>query len=135
MRKHMTTITIELLGSYTARHIESGLTVDRGDRQNRKSPRSALGPLCRLLIDEGYSPTAKVHVIRKALDRPGFIPVFKRDRALGAWAGVDCVETERRSLHVTKYRAFPDAVTSRERREVPEVTNRTRVTKTARMAA
>ena len=135
MREDMATITIELLGSYTARHVESSLTVDRGDRQNRKSPRSALGPLCRLLIDEGYSPAAKVHIIRKALDRPGFIPVFKRDRALGAWAGVDCVETERRSLHVTKYRAFPDAVTGRERREAPGVTDSTRVSETQRMAA
>jgi hypothetical protein len=111
-----TTITIELLGSYTCLHVESGLMVDRGDRKNRRAPKSALGPLCRLLIDEGYNPAAKVHIIRKALDRDGYTPVFKRDRALGAWAGVDCVETETRSLHVTKHRPFPDAVKGNKRR-------------------
>lgn len=103
-------ITIELLGSYTCLHVESGLLVDRGDRKNRKSPKSALGPLCRFLIDEGYNPEAKVHIVRKALDRNGYLAVFMRDRSLGAWAGVDCVESEKRSLHVVKHRPLPDAV-------------------------
>jgi len=35
-------ITIELLGSYTCLHVESGLLVDRGDRKNRNSPRARL---------------------------------------------------------------------------------------------
>ncbi len=103
-------ITIELVGSYTCLHVESGLLVDRGDRKNRNSPKSALGPLCRLLIDEGYDPEAKVHIIRKALDRDGYLAVFKRDRSLNAWASVDCVETANRSLHVVKHRPLPDAV-------------------------
>jgi len=108
-------ITIELLGSYTCLHVESGLLLDRGDRKNRNSPKSALGPLCRLLVDEGYDPEAKVHIIRKALDRNGYIPVFKRDRSLDAWASMDCVETANRSLHVVKHRPLPDAVKGKQR--------------------
>ncbi len=131
----MTTITIELIGSYTALHVESGRMVDRGDQKNRRAPKSALGPLCRLLIDEGYSPAAKVHIIRKALDQDGYTPVFKRDRTLSAWVGVDCVETETRSLHVTKYRPLPAAVKGKERRETREVTESTRETETLKKAA
>lgn len=131
----MTTITIELIGSYTARHADSGRTVDRGDQKNRKAPKSAISPLCRLLIDEGYDPALKVHIVRKALDHDGFTSSFKRDRTLSAWAGVDCVETETRSLHVTKYRPLPAAVKGKERRETPEVTQSTSETETLKKAA
>lgn len=102
--------TVELIGSYTARHIESGLTVDLTSRRNRSATKGPLSPLCRKLLDLGHDPEGKVNVIRKALDRDGHIPVFKRDRTLETWAGVDCVESETRSLHFQKYRPYPAAV-------------------------
>lgn len=102
--------TIELIGSYVARHVESGLTVDLTSRRNRSTTKGPISPLCRKLVELGHDPDGTVHVIRKALDRDGHIPVFKRDRALKAWAGVDCVESETRSLYVQKYRPFPAAV-------------------------
>jgi hypothetical protein len=102
--------TIELIGSYVARHVESGLTVDLSSHRNRSTTKGPLSPLCRKLLDLGHDPGGKVHVIRKALDRAGHIPVFKRDRTLKTWADVDCVESETRSLHVQKYRPYPDAV-------------------------
>ncbi|MDW9550730.1 hypothetical protein [Sinorhizobium meliloti] len=102
--------TIELIGSYVARHVESGLTVDLTTRRNRSTTKGPLSPLCRKLLDLGHDPGGKVHIIRKALDRDGHIPVFQRDRTLKTWAGVDCIESETRSLHVQKYRPFPAAV-------------------------
>lgn len=90
--------TVELIGSYVARHVESGLTVDLASHRNRSTTKGPLPPLCRKLLDLGHDPGGKVHVIRKALDRDGHIPVFKRDRTLKTWAGVDCVESETRSV-------------------------------------
>lgn len=110
------TITIELVGSYIARHVESGITVDNSDRRNRPTTKSALPPLCRKLIAEGYSPDTRVHVIRKALDRDGFIPVFVRDRPLGKWAEVDCIENERHGPRLVKHRVLPDAVAGKNHR-------------------
>lgn len=102
--------TIELIGSYTARHVESGLTVDLTSRRNRSTTKGALTPLCRELLELGHDPNSNVHVIRKALDRDGQIPVFQRDRTLKAWAGVDCVESETRSLRIVKHRPFSGAL-------------------------
>jgi Fe2+ transport system protein FeoA len=102
--------TIELIGSYIARHVESGLTVDLTSRRNCRTTKGPISPLCRKLVDLGYDPEGKVHVIRKALDRDGHIPVFQRDRALETWADVDAVESETRTVEVQKYRPFPAAV-------------------------
>jgi Fe2+ transport system protein FeoA len=102
--------TIELIGSYTARHLESGLTVDLTSRRNRSTTKGPLSPLCRKLLDLGHDPNGKVHVIRKALDRDGHIRIFQRDRTLNTWAGVDCVESETRSVRIVKHRPFSGAV-------------------------
>lgn len=110
------TITIELVGSYIARHVESGITVDNSDRRNRPTTKSALPPLCRKLIAEGYCPDTRVHVIRKALDHDGFIPVFVRDRSLSKWAEADCIENERHGPRFIRHRALPDAVAGKNRR-------------------
>ncbi|KGB27074.1 hypothetical protein HPDFL43_00039240 [Hoeflea phototrophica DFL-43] len=99
-----TTHTVELIGSYTARHLQSGLEVDQSGRKNRPSTKSAIPALCRKLIESGLDPADKVHVIRKALDREGHIPVFKRDRALSVWASLDCVESDTRPPHWVKHR-------------------------------
>ncbi|MAY63569.1 MAG: hypothetical protein CML29_15305 [Rhizobiales bacterium] len=109
--------TIELIGSCTARHVQSGLEVDLTFRRNRKTTRGPISPLCRKLIAEGLDPSAKVHVIRKALDSEGHIPVFKRDRSLQTWADADCVESDRRSVHVVKHRPFPVAVKAQNGRQ------------------
>lgn len=102
--------TVELIGSFIARHVESGLTVDLTSRRNCRTTKGPISPLCRKLVDLGHDPSGKVHVIRKALDRNGHIPVFQRDRTLETWAGADCVESETRSVRVQKYRPRPDAV-------------------------
>lgn len=38
------TSTIELIGSYAARHLESGLEVDYGSRRSRGTTKSTIGP-------------------------------------------------------------------------------------------
>lgn len=115
------TTTIELIGSCAARHLESGLEVDHGPRRNRRTTKSAIGPLCRKLIEAGHDPEGRVHIIRKALDREGYIPVFRQDRSLRAWAAIDCVENERRGPHAVKYCPYPDSVGGRNRQDAPEV--------------
>jgi hypothetical protein len=117
------TATIELIGSFIARHAESGTTVDMTSRRNRRTTKSAIPPLCRELLNHGHNGNTRVHVIRKALDTDGFIPVFKRDRALATWAGLDCIENENHGPRVTKYRPFPNAVATKDRHEAPTTTN------------
>lgn len=107
--------TIELIGSYAARHVESGLMVDLTSRRNCRTIKGPISPLCRKLVELGHDPSGKVHVIRKALDRDGHIPVFQRDRTLKTWAGLDCVESETRSVRTQKYRPRPDAVEASQR--------------------
>lgn len=118
------TATIELVGSYTARHVESGTTVDLTTRRNRSTTKSPLPVLCRELVAHGLDPATRVHVIRKALDSEGFIPVFKRDRRLSIWAGLDAVENERTPPRIVKYKPFPsDAVRPDFEREMPQATS------------
>lgn len=118
------TATIELVGSYTARHVESGTTVDLTARRNRSTTKSPLPVLCRELVAHGLDPATRVHVIRKALDSEGFIPVFKRDRRLSIWAGLDAVENERAPPRIVKYKPFPsDAVRPDFEREMPQATS------------
>jgi hypothetical protein len=109
-----TTITIELFGSFGARHLESGTAVDLASRRNRKTTKSPIPVLCRELLQHGHNPQERVHVIRKALDREDFIPIFRRDRTLAAWAGTDMVESDTRSLHPVQYRAFPDSISAKD---------------------
>lgn len=111
--------TIELVGSYTARHVESGTTIDLTGRRNRSTTKSPLPVLCRELLAHGLDPETRAHVIRKALDRDGFIPVFKRDRTLAVWAGLDAVESETRSVHVEKHRPYRGPSGARESRRLP----------------
>jgi hypothetical protein len=108
------TITIELVGSFIARHVESGTTVDMSSRKNHRTTKSAIPPLCRELLNHGHDPDTRVHVIRKVLDRDGFIPVFVRNRALSTWAGVDCIENDRHGPRIVKYRPFPGAVEAKD---------------------
>jgi len=105
------TVTIELVGAYTARHVEGGTTVDFTSKRNRSTTRSPLPVLCRELVAQGFDPETRAHVIRQALDGPGFIPVFKRDRKIGVWAELDAVENERTPPRIVKFKPFPsDAV-------------------------
>jgi hypothetical protein len=105
------TVTIELVGAYTARHIDSGTTVDRTSKRNRSTTRSPLPVLCRELVAQGFDLETRAHVIRQALDGPGFIPVFKRDRKIGVWAELDAVENDRTPPRIVKFKPFPsDAV-------------------------
>ncbi|MET3612718.1 hypothetical protein ABID16_001023 [Rhizobium aquaticum] len=117
------TITIELVGSFVARHVESGTTVDMSSRKNRRTTKSAIPPLCRELLNHGHDPETRVHVIRKALDRDGFIPVFVRNRALSTWAGLDCIESDRHGPRFGKHRPLPDAVMTKKARSVIGTTN------------
>ncbi len=119
------TATIELVGSYTARHVESGTTVDLTGRRNRSTTKSPLPVLCRELLGYGLDPETRVHVITKSLDRDGFIPVFKRDRTLAVWAGLDAVESETRSVHVEKHRPYRGPVRGKEAQAVAEATSDT----------
>lgn len=116
-----TTITIELIGSFGARHVEGGTTVDLESRRNRRTTKSPIPVLCRELLQHRHDPQQRVHVIRKALDREGFIPVFRRDRTLAAWAGADMVESDTRSLHSIRYRAFPDSLSAKDAQDGAEV--------------
>lgn len=104
------TITVELIGSYIARHVESGTTLDTHPRRNRPTTKGPISPLCRKLIEQGLVPATRVHVIRRALGGDGFISVFKRDRTLAAWADVDCIENERHGPTAIKYVPFPDGL-------------------------
>ena len=114
------TITIELFGSYGARHIESGTTIDLTNRRNRRTTKSPIPALCRELIVQGHDPQERAHVIRKSLFSDAMIPVFKRDRTLAAWAVVDCVESETRSPQVVAYRALPDSLTVKDKQSALE---------------
>lgn len=112
--------TIELFGSYGARHVESGTSVDMAPPKatrrvpKRTTTRSPIPVICRELIAHGLDPETRAHVIRKALDRDGFIPVFKRDRTLAVWSGLDAIESETESVRIVKHRPFPRALVTKE---------------------
>ncbi|WP_205536229.1 hypothetical protein [Shinella zoogloeoides] len=116
-----TTITIELIGSYAARHVKGDTTAGHSDLHKKGTTKSPIPVICRKLIEQGHDPQERVHIIRKALDREGFIPVFRRDRTLAAWAGTNVVESETRSLHPVRYKAFPDSVGVKDAQDGGEV--------------
>lgn len=99
------TITVELIGSCIAVHRESGISADLTSSRNRKS---AIPVLCRMLLKAGYDPQARIHVIRKALSGDHMIPVFKRDRMLIVWAGVDIIDSVAKGPREVKHRPFPE---------------------------
>lgn len=117
-----TSHTIELIGSHIACHVESGTTVDVNSRRNRATTRDPIGPLCRRLLEMGHCPTDMIHIIRKALTGDHYIPAFKHNRSIKAWADTDYIESEARSVHLVKHRPFPDAVNSKNSRKETEIT-------------
>jgi len=121
--------TIELVGSYIARDLESGTEVNAASK--RRTVKSPIPELCRRLIADGYHPLSRAYVIRKALRGSGVTPIFKRNRTLQAWAEEDCVDSDKTGLRFVKYRPFPDSLKAPESGEVPEVTQRTSRTENA----
>ena len=119
------TITIELFGSYGARHIESGTTIDLTNRRNRATTKSPIPVLCRELLAHGHDPQERVHIVRKSLDRDTLLPVFNRDRSLAKWAEVDIIETDAHGPRSIPYRPFPDALKGKDKRKAPELGNPT----------
>lgn len=113
--------TIELLGSYIARELETGTEVNAASK--RRTVKSPIPELCRRLIAEGAHPLSRACVIRKALRGSGVTPIFKRNRTLQAWAEEDCVDSDKTGLRFVKYRPFPDSLRAAESAGVPEVTN------------
>ncbi len=112
--------TIELFGSYGARHVESGTTVDTSPAKatrrvpKRTTTRSPIPVICRELIAHGFNPETRAHILTKSLDHGGLIPVFKRDRTLAVWAGLDAIESEAESVRIVKHRPFPRALVTKE---------------------
>lgn len=121
-----TSITIELFGSFGARHIESGTTVDRINQCNRATTKSPIPVLCRELIAHGYDPQERVHIVRRSLDRDALIPVFDRDRPLAKWAEVDIIENAGRGPHTIPHRPFPDALKRENKRKASKADDPTR---------
>lgn len=93
---HAATLTVELFGSYGARH--NGHVIDLS---NHKSPKDPLGPLARLLIREGFDPDTRMHIVRDGMS------IFKRDRKLSAWAREDWIDTQTGVARRKDYAPFP----------------------------
>lgn len=89
--------TIELIGSYTTATDIRGETISI--TTTRKDP---VPVLCRELIKRGVNPQDTVHVARAGMS------VWKKDRTVAAWAGIDINEGERDGLRVEKHRPFPE---------------------------
>lgn len=112
-------ITIELIGSYVAKHVESETIADQAGRKNRGTTKSPIPVLCRMLLAMGLEGTSKVHIIRKAVAGDRYIPVFKGDRELSVWAGLDCIENERRVPHIVQHRPFSVSVEAADSQDSP----------------
>lgn len=118
MQDHpISTLTIKLIGSHTARHLESGTTVDLTNRRNRSTTKSAIPVLCRELIAHGLSPDTRVHVVRKAIGDNRAVAVFDRDRRLSAWAAIDVIENEARSVRTVPHRPYRGPVKAKNKRQ------------------
>ncbi|MEM5471471.1 hypothetical protein WNZ14_07010 [Hoeflea sp. AS60] len=109
--------TLELIGSHIVTHLESGTTIDRTNRKNRKRTNSAIPVICRELIKQGHDPQEAAHVIRKALDQPGMISAFMQDRTLAAWAVIDVAESDLRLPHTVRHRPHSVAVDAKNAHE------------------
>lgn len=64
----------------------------------RKSP---VPVLCREMVRLGVDPQAIVKVARAGM------PVWKQDRTIGAWAGIDIIDSDTEGLRTVKHRPFP----------------------------
>lgn len=117
-------ITVELIGSYIAVHLESGITADLTSRRNRSTTKSAIPVLARMLIEAGYDPQERLHVICKSIVGDRYIPVFKRDRTLIIWSGVDIIEDVAKGPREVKHRPYcgPATVTAKSKQESAEAT-------------
>lgn len=104
-------ITVELIGSYIAVHHESGIAADLTSKRHRSTTKSAIPVLARKLLAAGYDPQDRLHVLRKSLAEDRFIPVFKRDRKLLIWAGVDVIEDVARGPREVKHRPYTGPAT------------------------
>lgn len=84
---------IKLIGSYTAVSTfgdeEVSITTKRID---------PVPPLCRALITRGADPQAAAMVTREGM------PIWRRDRSLTGWAGIDITEEDRDGLRTRPYR-------------------------------
>lgn len=89
---------IELIGSYTTVTDLAGEEIKITTQ--RKDP---VPVLCRELISRGANPSDTAHVTR------GGSRVWRKDRTLAAWAGIDVVEEDRAGLRTRPFRAWtPD---------------------------
>lgn len=99
-------LTIELVGSYIAVHLESGTTDDQTAKRDRATTKSPIPILARKLVAAGYDPQARVHVVRKAFSDDHLMPVFKRDRTLLTWSAVDVIEDVSKGPREVKHRPY-----------------------------
>ena len=108
--------TIELIGSYTARHVESEIANDQSNRRLSKGGKSPIAPLCRELIAKGHNPNAPTVVVRRRVDG-SIMTIFKGNRTLGRWAELDCSENERHGPQVGRFKPFTGFGSEDEQRE------------------
>ncbi len=101
------TYTIELIGSYAARCIDTGTVNDQTNRRNAGTTRSPIPASARDLIAAGHNPETLMYIVRKREKAEGYMPIFTRDSSLRVWAAKDCVETETTSVRIGKYNPPP----------------------------
>ncbi|KQU80513.1 hypothetical protein ASD12_32550 [Mesorhizobium sp. Root102] len=116
----VTTITIELHGSYAAHHTASGTVINTSDKAyGRRTYKDPIGPLCRILRNNlDYSSETRIHV-----ERAG-VSVFKRDLSLAYWADHDVIDTQRRSAVRIEFQPFDHKLTEvfgRQRDEAQQI--------------
>lgn len=109
--------TIELIGSYAARHVESGIENDQSNRRMAGTTRSPIPALCRDLIASGHNPNGLAHMVRKRVNGDGYMPIFKLDSTLRSWAAKDCVESEKLSVRISRFNPPPMATGANTSRE------------------
>lgn len=73
----------------------------------KKNQKDAVPALCRRLIVAGHDPAVRVHITRNG------DPVWRTDKALGDWAGIDIWDKEAGRITSEKYRSFPEALKGR----------------------
>jgi hypothetical protein len=86
---------IELIGSYTTVTSHGGEEIRI--TTTKKDP---IPVLCRKLIEHGVPSSDTAQVTR------GGMSVFKRDRTIGSWAGIDIVDSDTTGLRTVAYRPF-----------------------------
>lgn len=84
---------IEYIGSYTAVSTTGGEEVRITTKRIDPVP-----PLCRALIARGADPQAAARVTHSGM------AVWRKDRSLAAWAGIDITDEDRDGLRTRAYR-------------------------------